>query len=481
MADDTHFRSYRQRDPRTGERSPVDPASGRQGGSDPLAELARLIGQTDPFVEASRGGPGRAVPRAPHQGAAGGMPQQPGAAPPSTPYGQNPPESPLAPPRGDPPPFENQAPIAPQAGGFEPAYDPAIYGSAPQAAGYGSQGYHDDAAAMPRGEEVYDDEYFEKPPRRGLKTVAMLIGLAIIGTGAAFGYRALFGSSSSGPPPVIKADAGPNKVAPPSKKEASNKLINDRVGNSGQGEKIVSREEQPMDVPHAARSMPGNVLSGVPTAADASATASPPLASMPVSPDVAEPKRIHTVTIRPDQPLGEAIVPKASVTPSTPRSDASVRAAPAAAAASAASAPRSLAPPAPPAPARHTATAHHAAAPSNAPLSLTPQQVNTPAPSRAAAAAPTRVASTNPAPAGSYAVQISSQRSETDARSSFHSLQVKFPKLLGGRQPIIRRADLGSRGIYYRTMVGPFASLNEASDFCRNLKAAGGQCLIQRN
>jgi hypothetical protein len=34
-------------------------------------------------------------------------------------------------------------------------------------------------------------------------------------------------------------------------------------------------------------------------------------------------------------------------------------------------------------------------------------------------------------------------------------LQAKYPNQLSGRQPIIRRADLGVAGIYYRTLVGP--------------------------
>jgi hypothetical protein len=30
-------------------------------------------------------------------------------------------------------------------------------------------------------------------------------------------------------------------------------------------------------------------------------------------------------------------------------------------------------------------------------------------------------------------------------------------------------------------MVGPFGSSDEASQFCGNLKTAGGQCVVQRN
>ena len=81
---------------------------------------------------------------------------------------------------------------------------------------------------------------------------------------------------------------------------------------------------------------------------------------------------------------------------------------------------------------------------------------------------------------GGYLVQVSSQRSEADAQASYRALQAKY-SLLKSRQPIIRRADLGAKGIYYRAMVGPFESGDEAVQFCNGLKQAGGQCLIHRN
>jgi hypothetical protein len=52
---------------------------------------------------------------------------------------------------------------------------------------------------------------------------------------------------------------------------------------------------------------------------------------------------------------------------------------------------------------------------------------------------------------------------------------------LGNRQVIIRRADLGSRGVVYRTNVGPFATAQEAQRFCANYKSAGGQCIVPTN
>jgi cell division septation protein DedD len=80
-----------------------------------------------------------------------------------------------------------------------------------------------------------------------------------------------------------------------------------------------------------------------------------------------------------------------------------------------------------------------------------------------------------------YMVQLSSQKSEAEAHSSFRGLQARFPNELSGLQPVIRRADLGSKGVFYRTMVGPFASAHEASQFCANYKAAGGQCVVPNN
>jgi cell division septation protein DedD len=104
---------------------------------------------------------------------------------------------------------------------------------------------------------------------------------------------------------------------------------------------------------------------------------------------------------------------------------------------------------------------------------------------RVATTAPVQIA---PAPSaasassgGGYLVQVSSQRSENDAQASFRSLQGKFPSVLASRSPLIKRADLGDKGVYYRAMVGPFGSPEEASQFCGNLKSAGGQCVVQRN
>jgi hypothetical protein len=96
---------------------------------------------------------------------------------------------------------------------------------------------------------------------------------------------------------------------------------------------------------------------------------------------------------------------------------------------------------------------------------------------RTAAAPATTPAAVN---GGGYSVQVTSQRSEAEAQAAYAQLQAKFPSVLGNRQMVIRRADLGDKGIYFRAQL-PFGSQSEASEFCGSLKAAGGQCVVQRN
>jgi hypothetical protein len=98
------------------------------------------------------------------------------------------------------------------------------------------------------------------------------------------------------------------------------------------------------------------------------------------------------------------------------------------------------------------------------------------------AAGPNSTGAISPTALGSgYAVQVTSERSQNRAQVAFRSLQAKYPSQLSGREPIIRRADLGAAGIYYRALVGPFASAEKAAKLCNGLKAAGGDCIIQKN
>jgi len=502
MADDSNFRSNRPVDQRWPAKPAAPSREGNPDRNDPLAELARLIGQNEPFSDLKRATPGPS-------------PAQSRPTPASMPKAHIPPAAPLSPsdPHGSPLQTGGRqfGYPEPQQQDFQPAHDPAIYGTRQQeqAPGYPSDTDYDDPAHGPHAEEVFEEDYGEERPRRGLKIALVLAGLAIIGTSGVLGYRVVFSGAPSGPPPVIKANTTPSKIVPEPVAEASNKQIYDRVGDASESERVVPREEKPVEVKPVRVTSPGLPpssgaqdmaikdnsrpparansagLAAASGAQDMAMAASSPLNTDPGGPASAEPRKIRTVTIRPDQAGsngGTGNIPAPRPTPPVTRPAAAAPVAPAAV------------PVATPTPTPTPVQAAPSATSGNAPLSLTPQIASADATARAPAfptpaaasppAAPARLAAVPPAAqatSGAYSVQISSQRNESEAQVSFRSLQAKFPNQLGDRQPIIRRADLGEKGIYFRTMVGPFASVDQATQFCGSLKSAGGQCVVQRN
>ncbi len=362
----------------------------------------------------------------------------------------------------------------------------------------------------------YGDEYSEEQStsrRSGFVFVAAIFALAVLGTAGAFAYRAMFGGPAlPALPPIIKAESGPNKIIPSGSQDGTARDADDN--NAASRERLVSREERPVNIPPPVTSTAPRPVSTVPvfpdppsiggpgamvgysggppsnnpamstqppappapampttTASNLSAGQASPPAAMPSVSTVAPatpgmpaapgPKKIRTVTIHTDQssaPDGtagssasQAVAPR----PGTPPPQGS-------------NAPLSIVPP---------STEASAAPARSRPVPAQPAPPSKPPANETASAAPAAPVATS----GGYAVQVSSQRSEEEAKSSFRDLQAKYPDLLGGRTPIIRRADLGAKGIFFRTMVGPFASPDQATELCSNLKAAGGSCLVQKN
>ncbi len=283
----------------------------------------------------------------------------------------------------------------------------------------------------------YPDDGEPRVERRtSTKVVVAVLGLAVFGSAAAFGYRTIFKAAPSGPTPIIRADNSPTKVMPAT--DASPKLANERFGDSG--EQLVRRDEDPVDVGSSFRS--GTVDPAAERLPDTAAASSPP-AIVPATVGPApqgDPKRVRTVAIRAYQ--------GSTASDRTPQR--------------AAAAPQSQ-------PQTPQATRQAAAAPA-------------PTPNVAALAAPTEPAAPRAvdAGAGGFVVQLSAQRSEADAQATFRTLQGKY-SVLSGRQPLIRRKDQGERGIFYAAQVGPFGAKSEADQLCETLKAAGGSCFVQRN
>src|SRR5258708_2510623 len=200
-----------------------DPRASARGESDPLAELARLIGQTDPF-----GTTGRAnQPVTPRTTARDPYPQPPE------------PEPELeddAPPAGPPPWMQraNRQEIQRQ----DPPQD------------YPSSVHPLQRYATPRAAPApgYEEEPEDVATKRGggMFPVVVVFALAVVGTGVAFAYRTYVGTPRSGEPPIIRADAGPTKIVPgPSDGSAK---VPDRMSAGDGTEKIVPREEAPVDV-----------------------------------------------------------------------------------------------------------------------------------------------------------------------------------------------------------------------------------------
>ncbi len=497
MADDSKLRSYRSHDPYRRAAEPAPPSQ-EAGVRDPLAELARLLGQSDPFAELGRSNPRpreaqdtpttapadwRSAPaRQPQFAAANSIQAQ--AQRPSLDYPVSPaPESR----RFDDPVYDEPSSSVEQApyydadqgahydadqGAHHDAQQGAYYGEETQAsqAGYDPEYYEDEAPLDPQDEAMYDDA---PHARRGgnLATVLALVGCAVFGTAGAYAFRTYYTSpSATRPPPVITADTStPTKIVPAGDPQAS-RTVQDRVANA-EREQVISKQEEPVTLKDLAnQAVPPNQAAPravLPAPVAPGQGASQPAAGAANGSD--EPKKIRTLTIRPDG--GDM-----SGKPVTSQAASAAQAA--LAQPSAASAPRQA-----PAP----AAAKAAPARSSGPVSLDPQSE-----APAAATTRTRTAAAPPAPARAapdatesagegFMVQLSSQKSEAEAQSSFRSLQAKFSNELAGLQPVIRRADLGSKGVFYRTMVGPFASAQEAGQFCANYKAAGGQCVVPNN
>lgn len=350
------------------------------------------------------------------------------------------------------------------------------------------------------GRDHYDEE--SAPTRRsGTFVIVAVLGLAVLGTAGALGYRAMFG----GPmipslPPIIKPSDTAIKIVP--KRDAQTGAPSQAAaGTPGTGEQVVTHEEQPVDIQPAnpvprvvttipvISNTPDQPLPGTPAAQQPASAVLPTAPSAPVVPPVAfaEPNSTTPPSGVPDQ-----LAAPPPATGSKPVHTIKIRSGQPTAAEPAEAAPRPEARPAKPRPsvARPVREAAPRTVPGG-PLSIVPSQESrapTPAPVRTAMARETTPMSLNSRPAeaapsatGGYAVQVTSQRSEAEAQAAFRSLQARYPQQLGGHRAIFRRADLGAKGVYYRALVGPFASAEQAASLCSSLKAAGGSCLIQRN
>ncbi len=342
-----------------------------------------------------------------------------------------------------------------------------------------------------------EPEYEAEAPRRSRKaliTIGVVLAVVVVGGVAALALKGR-SSVSGGAPQVIAADQSPTKIAPelkavPDPNAQQNKLIYDRADpDKGSPQQLQIPDDGTADAAaqsnesQASREISRIILPGGP--GDQSSTPAVPGgtdASAPDTGDDAGPRKVRTVVVKPD---GTIVSSEAAPRGAAPAADSSKTAsAPAAAAPTVvAAAPQADAPAdggtqspdAQPAPAKDSS---QLAAPEAAPAPVQIQVAPAPTP---AAAKPQPAPAASAPSSGGFVVQVSSQRSEAAAVAAYKNLQKKFPSVLGDRAPDVAKADLGAKGVYYRARVGPMATREEAVSFCEQLRAAGGDCIVQKN
>jgi len=79
-----------------------------------------------------------------------------------------------------------------------------------------------------------------------------------------------------------------------------------------------------------------------------------------------------------------------------------------------------------------------------------------------------------------YLVQLSAVRNEANAKTEWARLVKKYPSVLGGLKLVIQRADLGTKGVFYRVRGGWFANRAEAKAVCDELAKRNVGCLLAK-
>ena len=425
------------------------------GKPDPLAELARIVGQDDPF----RGG------------AAGGNSHSPNTGPGGAIAFDGRRDPVFDAPRGSRP-----GAAQPQDDLFDPVSD--VYGSP-------------DGALM-------QEDIRPLQARRSRGRLALVMAAMLVSVGAVAGglyWRKTGGMiQAGGAPPIITADKTPLKVVPenPGGIDVPNqgRQIYDRKTTDGQS-RVVDGREQPIDVREAAKAMPEpaptiSARSPVPTSDTDAAGTRGPSGGSTVSTVLGEPRRVRTVAVRPD---GTTYTPGTASAAADPAAQSVMPGG-------------SLPPPVPvmtvPVPSGNPASMSAASGPTSVIDSssqglVTSSIIPPPRPrgerkaAVAAADTPVRTASVDTTtdrtaeekPAANkrtFSVQVAVKPTEEEARAAYSALQGTFGSDLEGRRARFTQAEVGGKTVH-RVRVGPMTK-DDADSLCGKLKSSGGSCFV---
>ncbi|MGI3899752.1 MAG: SPOR domain-containing protein [Janthinobacterium lividum] len=328
------------------------------------------------------------------------------------------------------------------------------------------------APSIDRDPSVLDRGEARSSARRPVAVLGAVLLLTVGGLAATFlakgsSSASVASSASSKGAPTIMAATGPTKVkmddnsaTAPEDQDAA--LLSKSGAVSSGPVKIVSSQEQPADLGQ----LPKSDL----------ADGARPLPSPSASP-FPEPKKVKTFLVHPDGTMLSGDPAPSGTRPSSPVAAAAAAALPAT--------PKTAARggTTPQAPAATASIASLVADP--VPTDTAP--VVTPAkPARQAASPGVRQASAKPsdtadAPStgGGYGVQLASSPNEADANAAFAKLKKKYPTQLGSYSASVHKAETGDKPVY-RVRIGGMAQ-DEAKSLCSQLQTAGGSCFVMHN
>ena len=309
--------------------------------------------------------------------------------------------------------------------------------------------------------------------RRPLYVMAAMIVAGIAGIGASFGFKSAV--SHQDEIATIQAADGPAKIHP---ETAAGTEIPGQdasiLGGSPQQPPVaaVNNVEQPTDlsaqatVPEAQVNPPRAIAGLAPGAASVPVPAPPaqaqpqPSAEPLTIAELIEPKKVKTVSVRPDGTL----------LPNDTAPQVAAQAVPVPAARPAAA---SMVKPATPKSAARVATTPRTAPPD---ANGNPQ----PRTSVAAKANQDPAAGAADASPGSFAVQLAAPATEQQARETQVRLMQKFAAELAGFHTSIHKAAVAGKPVY-RVRVAGFPTRDEAIALCQKVQSSGGNCFVAKN
>lgn len=456
------------------------PAS-HQNNDDPLAELARLVGEHhDPYgdVFAHEAAAGHEPGHAAHHGYDPSGRREPAFGAPT--------ESPRL--AGDFAAIE-----AGLRGAFAAHPETAAPTTAAEHEFYAQHEGYPHGDAYPAGEAPYPHDYapeqFAAAPhlgvapslmgrvRRPAYTVAATIAVGVIGVGIAFAFKGT--SSSPSAIRTIAAASGPTKIQPPAD-AAGDQAGQDSamLGKKGADAptQLVSREEQPVDLSQAVQENASrNADAGSAAPGDASNVPVPPSPSqaaqgtetMGFGAGMPAPKRVKVVSVRPDGTiLPNDAAPQAAL-PAQRQVASAESQDPIARASTPSDTPK--------------ATTRIGAAPKRPAQDADDQaaaQLTRKSRQKLASVEPTDDASAEHS-GGGFAVQLAAPGTEADAKSASSRLSKKFSAALSGHRLGFHKAQSNGKSVY-RIRVSKL-SKGDATSLCEKLKADGGSCFVAKN